>query len=154
MMLEEVAEEVQELFVAVVTIPLVNDLLCCGEDVCIDDGLIRAVAPYPVLGLVHDAWSLEFGARAVVEVVANVLFVGEEFVYGAARPGSCALRKDAIVVQDGRDLRFRALFHGEEVIDATHGRDFQVRSGGEGHTLQLKTLALATGPESPWGWPC
>ena len=96
----------EEFFVGVAVVAFVDDRLCFREDFRVDDGLVGVVAPHPLGGLVHDAWSLELGAGPVVQVVADVFLVREQFVDGAARPGSSCFCGDALVVQEFGDLCF------------------------------------------------
>ena len=69
-------------------------------------GVEGAVAADPHLGRVADALLLELEGRAVVDVVADVLLVGQHLVDGAARPGAAQVGDDALGVQVGGDLRF------------------------------------------------
>src|SRR4051812_28029289 len=46
-LLEEISEALEELFVGVSMVAFIHDRLCFCEDVCLDDGLVGVVAPYP-----------------------------------------------------------------------------------------------------------
>src|ERR1035438_3464848 len=122
-----------------------NDGLRAREDLTVNDGHEGVVMPHPLLLRVVRARGLEFGARAVVEVVPDVFLISEEFVDGAARPGLANLVEDAISVERGGDLCFRVVLGGEEAIDAAHRCLFMVWPWGEDDAFGLEALAFSPG---------
>src|SRR6266853_2678917 len=126
-----------------VAIPLVDNPLRGGENLCIDNRRICSSATYPFFRFVFDPRLLEFGARAVVKVVPNVFLVREDLVDGATRPRSSRRGRDTFAVQQRRNFAFRFVLGDEESVSSADGRDFVVRSRRQDDALQLKALPLA-----------
>ena len=99
---------IEEVLVAEAAAAVLNDPLGRLEEVGIDDTVEHAVRTDPRLRRIDDALGFQFEGDAIVEVVADVFFIGQDLVDDAARPGSAEVGLDAFSVQRGGDLAFRA----------------------------------------------
>jgi|GEM_PF-5600751 len=77
MLPQEHSETIKELFVGIVTVPLADDQLRRREGLGFDDWFVGSVAPDPLLRVVEDAGSLQLRASAVIDVIADVFFIGQ-----------------------------------------------------------------------------
>src|SRR5262249_55629859 len=79
----------------------------------------------------------------VVDVVPDVLLVGEELVNSAARPWPAKVRQDACRVQGSGDLPLRSATVDEHSVHASNGFDFIRRPWYEDNSVGLKALLAA-----------
>ena len=87
---------------------------------------------------------LELERRAVVDVVPDVLLVGQDLVNRAARPERAGIRPDALAVQDRRDDALGNAFLQNQPVDPEHHGDLFRWAGNQHNTVGLDALLLAT----------
>ncbi len=78
------------------------------EERRLDDGSKRGAGADPHVGRIRNALLLELEGDPVVDVVSNVLLVGQHLVDGAPRPGPPEIGQRAFIVEDGGDLALRS----------------------------------------------
>jgi hypothetical protein len=64
------------------------------KKILLDKRLECRVVPHPHTGWIDHPLHLQLGRRSVIDIVADVLLVGENLVDGAARPRSAEIRGD------------------------------------------------------------
>ena len=109
-----------------------------------DDGCKRAAGPDPHVGRIRNALLLELEGDPVVDVVSDVLLVGQHLVHGAARPGPPEIGQRAFIVQDGGDLAFGPTFVDEHSVHAPNVLDLVGRAGYQDDAVGLEALLTAT----------
>ena len=74
----------------------------------VHDPLESAICTDPHFGIINNPLLLELERAPVVDIVANVLFVREDLVDGAARPELAKIGFDTLFIELSRDLTFYA----------------------------------------------
>ncbi len=130
---------------------LVGELAAAGQDdavrheehVRLHDGRERPLCAHPQFRWVLHVLALEFEGSAVVDVVADVFFVGQHLVHGAVRPRPPEIGERAASVERPSDFRLVFLLVDELLVDPAHGLDFLARSGHQDHAVGLDALLLS-----------
>ena len=81
----------------------------------------------------------------VIDVVADILFVGQHLMDGATGPGAVEIRLQAALVQQRRDLAFEPAAVDELPVNPPNILDFVVGSGNQDDPIGLQALVLASG---------
>ena len=110
------------------------------EERRLDDGCKRAAGPDPHVGRVRNALLLQLEGDPVVDVVSNVLLVGQHLVDSAARPGPPEIGQRAFIVQDGGDFAFGPTFVDEHSVHAPNGFDLVIGPGYQDDAVGLEAL--------------
>jgi hypothetical protein len=113
------------------------------KKISLDKRLECRVVPHPHTGWIDHPLHLQLGRRSVIDIVADVLLVGENLVDGAARPRSAEIRADAFRIQNRGDLAFGPPLHDKHAVQATRDLHFLRGPRPQHDSVRLKTLLLA-----------
>jgi hypothetical protein len=113
------------------------------KKILLDKRLECRVVPHPHTGWIDHPLHLQLGRRSVIDIVADVLLVGENLVDGAARPRSAEIRADAFRIQSRGDLAFGPPLHDKHAVQATRDLHFLRGPRPQHDSVRLKTLLLA-----------
>ena len=144
----ELPEALQHLLVAHSLAARADNLLCPDEHLRLDDALERAFGADPIPGSVRDAPLLQLERTPVVEVVPDVLLIGEDAVGGATVPLGAGGCPDASPVEFIRDLALALLVHHELPVHPPHGLDLFVGPRYQDHAVGMKALVFAGSEDS------
>ena len=122
---------------------ILDDALCRFEEIQLDDGLECPVVPYPHLGRIDHPLGPQLEGRAVIDVVADILLIGENLVDRASCPRPAEVRRNAFGIQCLGDLPLGPLLHHEHAIEAAHDLDLLGRPWLQHDAIGLKALLLA-----------
>jgi hypothetical protein len=86
---------------------------------------------------------LRFERPPVVDVVADVLLVGQNLMYGSAGPGAAKVGRDAAGVEDLGDFLFPTSLPDEHLVDPLDDTDRFFRATDQDHPVGLQALLLA-----------
>ena len=143
-LLEHVAQLFEHFVIGELAAAGQDDAVRHEEHVRLHDGRERPLRTHPQFRRILDVLALEFEGSAVVDVVADVFFVGQHLVHGAVRPRTRpkSVSVPRLVEQPG-DLRLVFLLVDELLVDPAHGLDFLARSGHQDHAVGLDALLLS-----------
>jgi hypothetical protein len=110
----------------------------------LDDRRKRSAGADPHVGRICNALFLELEGDPVVDVISNVLLVGQHLVHGAPRPGPPEVGQRAFIVEDGGDLAFGATFIDEHSVHAPNVFDLGCRARYQDNSIGLEALLSAT----------
>ena len=133
----------QHLIVGEAAVPFLDDRLGGLEQVGIDDPFENAFGAHPHVRRIDDALLLQLAGGAIVDVVADVLLVGEKLMHGGAGPGTTEVAEDAALVQRRGNLGLGLAVLDESPIGPIDGLDLVFRAGHQDHPVGLQALAVA-----------
>ena len=110
-----------------------------------DDRLEGRLFFDPHLRDVHHSVLLELERNAVVNVVADVLFVGEDLVNRGTGPGAVEVGCEPQAIKTLGNLRFDHPLIDEPLVDLVDRLNLGVWAGHQDHTIGLQALVLAPG---------
>ena len=137
-------EPVEQLLVGVTLAPGVDDALRSFIEVWFDNRLEGPVMADPHVGWIEDSLGLQLERDPVVDIVADVFFVGQDLVDRASGPRSTEIGHMPFAVQYPGDFAFGSLLNDEHAVEAPHDLDFFRRARLEDHAVGLKALLLAS----------
>ena len=114
------------------------------EQIGLDDGLEGAFLLDPHIRGVHHPGLLELEGDAVVDVVADVLLVGQYLIDGGARPLPVQVGAHLHAIQAPGNLRFRQSLLNEPLVDQIDDTSLVVGAGHQDYSIGLKAFVLAT----------
>ena len=106
------------------------------------DRIEGRVFPDPSLRRVANVFFLHFARRAVVNVIANVFFIGENLADGPSRPGPAEIREDALGIQHLSNLRLLLSFFGKLAVHPADRLHFFARPCNENDSVRLDAFVL------------
>ena len=152
-MLKEVAQELEELSVGVMSITFLNERLRSNEHVGLNDGCESPILPRPLGGRVARTRGLEFGAGTVVEIIADILLVDEELMDGAAGPRPTKISQDCTLVEAVRNLTFGLALFNELAVNILDDPDLGIWTRHQDNAIGRDAFML-TPAECPLGFAC
>ena len=97
----------------------------------------------PHLRRVVNVLFLELERVAVVDVVADVLLVGQDLAHGAIRPRAITIGVDGDGIEPVGDLTQGQVILKQPTVDLVDGGHFVVRTRHQDHPIGLQALVLA-----------
>ena len=123
----------------------IDDFACAQEQRLVHNGGVGAFGPDPHLAKVHHPALLQLEGHLVVDVVADVFFVGQDLVNGRPGPWSLKIGQMPLGIQGFSNFTLRAAILYEHPIRATHDVLFLLRARHKYHAVGLEALLLAAG---------
>ena len=131
------------------------------------DGIERTFLLDPHFRAIYDPCLFELKRATVVDVVADVFFVGEYLSHGGTRPCTAQIGEDALGIEPVGDLGFEQISLDEPAVDLVDDGNFSIRSGLQDDAVRLQTLVFASrqfgfdrsrlveqdAPQAVTGWP-
>src|SRR5262245_41086100 len=87
--------------------------------------------------------ALELERRTVVNIVADVFFIRQHLMDGAARPGPSKVCYESSEIQVCRDLRFAPSFDREFVVNPPDDSSLVLGTRDKDDAIRLKTFLFA-----------
>src|SRR5690606_9266859 len=138
----QLAQLGHQFLVGVALRPCTHDALCRVEEIRRHDAIERTLFPDPHFRLVRHADFLQLEGSAIVDVVADVLFVAQHLAHRGPRPVAAQIRPDTLRVQAFSDDGLQGALVHEPAIDAIDGGHLLVRAGHQDHAIGLQALVL------------
>jgi hypothetical protein len=139
----EATQPVDQLLVGVAAGARTDDALRRVEHVGRHDAGERAFAADPHVRRVHHPQLLQLERHPVVDVVADVLLVGQHLVHGGACPVAAEVGLHPHAVEAASDLGLDQAVVDEPAVDVVDDADLVVGPGHQDHAIGLQALVLA-----------
>ena len=123
--------------------PFDDDPLSGEEERRFHNPLERALGSDPVLRRISDVLLLQLEGRAVINIVANILLVGEHLMNCAPTPRAVEIGADSFRVERICNLGFRKPLPHKGVINPPHIGDLFLRTTNEYDPVCLEALLFA-----------
>jgi hypothetical protein len=149
----KVFQPVKHLLVAEPPLALQHDALGLIEQLGIHDGFKGPVRPDPHLGRIFNPFLFQFERGVVVDVVADVFFVGEHLMNRTACPGSLQVGQNPPVVELLGDLELGQPVANKFLVDLSDDSDLVGGAGDQDHAIGLQAFVL-TVARIPFSLPC
>ena len=143
-MLVQVAQFFDQLLAAEPVRPGPDDALSHVEHLRRHDRLEGAFLLDPHVWLVRDPVFLEFERDPVVDVVADVLFVGQHLADSGPGPIPVQVGTNSLAIESGRDFRLRYAAIDEPLVDLVDRLHLGVGAWHQDHPIRLQAFVLST----------
>ena len=91
------------------------------------NGLKLGVPTNPFFLRVHNMFEFQFEGRAMINIVANIFFVGEHLMNSGTVPRAPKVSEQSLRIQRLGDFRFAFSLANESLINPQHCFDFLIR---------------------------
>ena len=139
----EATQPVDQFLVRVAAGARTDDALRGVEHIGRHDAGERAFAADPHVRRVHHPQLLQLERHPVVDVVADVLLVGQHLVHGGARPVAAEIGLHAHAVESASDFGLDQAVVDEPAVDVVDDADLVVGPRHQDHAIGLQALVLA-----------
>ncbi|MNE29850.1 hypothetical protein D3C80_1233450 [compost metagenome] len=133
----------EQLLVGKTPAPILDDPLSGVEKIRIDDGFEGPVLAHPHVRRVDHTFGLQFEGPPIIDVVTDILLIGQNLVDRGACPRSTKIRRDAFGVQQGGDLAFGPSLQHEEPVKAANDLNLRWRPWCQNYAIRLQALLFA-----------
>src|SRR5581483_7627255 len=140
---QKTAQKLQHLRIIKAPGSLLDDMPRPLEQVTRHDPGERAVAAYPLIRRVPGPPLLQLEGDAVVDVIADVLLVGQHLMHGSPGPEPSEVGEDAIAVQGIGYGPLVGVRFDKGTVYALHDLQFCWRAGHQDDPVSLDALVLA-----------
>ena len=142
MLVEQFAQFFQHLFVSKFLAPREDDFPRPPEQFRFDHALKCVVSPNPFIGWIVDVLLFQFARRPVIDVVADVFFVGEDLMHRAPVPFPPEVGFHALRVEAGGNLGFDFPATDEHLEDPLDDFDLVFRPAHQHDAVSLDAFVF------------
>src|SRR5262245_12342767 len=108
----------------------------------LDNAFERSICSNPFFLWVSHMLEFQFERSAMINIVSNVLLIGEHLMDSASIPCATKVSEHAPTIQRFGDFSFALPIIDKCLINPLDYFDLLIRPGNQNHTIRLKTFVL------------
>ena len=151
---EQAPEALEHLFIREPSIALSDHSLCREENLWVDNRLECVISPNPHFWTVFDPILLQLEGAAIIDVIADVLFVRQNLMNGSPSPGLAKISRHASLVELCSNLALDLSAVDELAIHPPNGLDFLLGTADEAPVTRRPLAAARAGRGALAARPC